>query len=507
MTHQKRLIVIGAGAGGLSAAIDLARSGHDVTVLERNGEAGGKIRERMVGHNRGIDVGPTVFTMRWIFDSLFEDAGANFDDALTLHPAEVLARHAWASDGKPNGQLDLYGDIDQSADAIAAFASPRDAQGYRDFCAQSQRVFDVLRDSFITDQRPSQWEVVKRVGAHRLPGWLATIRPWRTLWQELGSYFDDPRLRQLFARYATYVGSSPLSTPATIMLVAHVEQQGVWHVDGGMRAVARAMQALGESLGVDFRFEAPVARLRLTDHRASAVELETGEVIEADGIIFNGDISAIGQGLLGEALKSRAPVTTRKQRSLSAVTWSVHSPTSGFDLAFHNVFFADRYPNEFRAIFGDRTIAQMPTVYLCAQDRAESETASIEPGEAERLFLLVNAPADGDNKCQTPDQLEDLKRRVLKLLAICGLQIDDFDATASLTAPADFNTRFPATGGALYGQSSHGMMSTLKRNGARSKIPGLYFAGGSVHPGPGVPMATMSGRLAAQQYMADHHTA
>ncbi|MEL6379380.1 MAG: 1-hydroxycarotenoid 3,4-desaturase CrtD [Pseudomonadota bacterium] len=506
MTHRKHIIVVGAGAGGLSAAIDLARSGHDITVLERNSEAGGKIRQRLVKNNRGIDVGPTVFTMRWIFDSLFEDAGASFADALTLHPASILARHAWASNDKPNGKLDLYADIDRSAEAIAAFASPRDAEGYRQFCAQSQKVFDVLRDSFITDQRPSQLDVVKRVGVDRLAGWLATIRPWRTLWQELGTYFDDPRLRQLFARYATYVGSSPLATPATIMLVAHVEQQGVWHVDGGMRAVAQAMQSLGEGLGVTFRFDAPVARVRLTGRRASAVELETGEVIEADGIIFNGDISAIGGGLLGDELRSRAPVTPRKKRSLSAVTWSVHAPTSGFDLAFHTVFFADRYPNEFRSIFSDRTIAQMPTVYVCAQDRGENEAVPIQPGEDERLFLLVNAPADGDIKCHTPEQLEDLKMRVLKLLRVCGLHIDDFDATASLTEPADFSARFPATGGALYGQSSHGMMSTLNRNGARSQIPGLYFAGGSVHPGPGVPMATMSGRLAAQQYLADQRS-
>lgn len=491
---QDRVIVVGAGAGGLAAAVDLARRGADVTVLEAAAEAGGKIRQIRFG-DRGVDSGPTVFTMRWIFDELFADAGATLEDYLTLSPTSVLARHAW----RRGGRLDLYSDVDQSAQAIAEFASAEDADGYRAFCKRCEEIYLTLRDPFIRDQRPSHFDVVRRVGLANMPAFMGKIEPMKTLWGALERYFKDPRLLQLFGRYATYVGSSPFSTPATIMLVAHVERDGVWTADGGMRAVAGAMQQLAEQRGARFQFNATVSSVLVENGAARGVTLASGETLRADAVIFNGDISALGAGLLGGAASRAGRETSRRQRSLSAVTWSMLAKTKGFPLAFHNVFFAEDYKREFDDVFRRRVTPPAPTVYLCAQDRENGHS----PNGRERMFLLANAPADGDVAPMSNGQIETIKAQILSLLSSCGLETDVDDDHSVLTSPADFHARFPATGGALYGQTSHGMMATLARAGARTKIKGLYLAGGSVHPGPGVPMAAMSGRLAAALYAED----
>jgi 1-hydroxycarotenoid 3,4-desaturase len=487
---KDRVVVIGAGVGGLTAAVDLARSGADVVVLESAAYPGGKMRRVHTG-GVSIDAGPTVFTMRGIFQSLFEDAGTRLEDHLELIPVGLLARHAW----RHGGTLDLFADIDQSADAIGAFAGSENARGYREFCTRSAGIYRTLAGTFIGAQRPSIFDLTRRIGFDHLDRLLA-ISPMKALWPALADYFSDPRLRQLFARYATYVGSSPMLAPATMMLVAHVEQDGVWLVKGGMIRVAEALQRVGQSQGASYRFGSPVAEITIKRGRASGVTLANGEQIEAAAIVFNGDVSALAQGLLGGASARAAPSTARIERSLSAITWCLRAETKGFDLAHHNVFFAEDYPEEFEAIFQRREIANAPTVYVCAQDRGADTVP--EPGRPERLLVLINAPPDGDNREFDAEAYEE---RTLRLLKSCGLKIQSSNSVP--TTPTEFNRLFPGTGGALYGRANHTAFASFKRPGAASNLSGLYLAGGSVHPGPGVPMAAMSGRLAAARLLHD----
>jgi 1-hydroxycarotenoid 3,4-desaturase len=488
-----RVAVIGAGVGGLAAAADLARRGCEVTVFDMAPAPGGKMREVLVA-GRGVDAGPTVFTMRWIFEALFADAGRRLEDSLEVVSSDLLARHAW----RAGGRLDLFADIARSMDAIAQFASPEDARGYRDFCARGAAIYRTLAGPFIASERPSPLDLVRRVGVANL-GQLWRTVPLRTLWAALGEHFRDGRLRQLFGRYATYVGASPWWAPATLMLIAHVEQDGVWQVKGGMRAVARALHALGEGQGARFRFGARVAEILVENGRAAGLRLADGEAHRADAVVFNGDVSALGQGLLGAGARTAAPETPRGKRALSAITWCVNAPTSGFELAHHNVFFAEDYAAEFDAIFRHRSIGEAPTVYICAQDRgaAADEPA---PGEAERLLVLINAPADGDVARFDAARHE---AQAFGLLEACGLRVTRDPQRMVATTPEGFHALFPGTGGALYGRANHGMFGSFARPGAVSKLPGLYLAGGSVHPGAGIPMAAMSGRLAAARLMED----
>jgi 1-hydroxycarotenoid 3,4-desaturase len=323
----------------------------------------------------------------------------------------------------------------------------------------------------------------------------------KTLWDALGEHFRDPRLRQLFGRYATYCGCSPWLAPATLMLVAHVEQDGVWFVKGGMRRVADAIQRLAEGKGAEFRFGAEVAEIITRQGRACGVRLTSGEEITADAVVFNGDVAALAQGMLGQAPRSAAEDTPRAARSLSAVTWCVKAPTAGFPLVHHNVFFAEDYAAEFEAIFRRRDITATPTVYVCAQDREAGPGPTA--GTPERMLVLINAPPDGDRHGHTPDEVTELGERGFGLLQACGLDVARDAGTEVVTTPEGFARLFPGSGGALYGRASHGTTGTFARPGAVTRLPGLYLAGGSVHPGPGIPMAAMSGRIAAARLLED----
>ncbi|WP_144185294.1 1-hydroxycarotenoid 3,4-desaturase CrtD [Elioraea rosea] len=483
---ERHVVVIGAGMGGLAAALDLARQGARVTVLERAAAPGGKMREVMVA-GRPVDSGPTVFTMRWVLEALFAEAGVDFGALVPTEPLDVLARHAW----RDGARLDLHADRGASEEAIGAFAGAAEARGYRDFIVRAGEIYRTLEDSFMTDELPSPIGLARRVGVRGLPG-LMRISPFATLWDELGRHFRDGRLRQLFGRYATYCGASPFAAPATLMLIAHVEQEGVWAVQGGMHRIARALAGAVSHHGGIFRYGVDVAAILERSGRACGVRLASGEAIEADAVIANVDHAALREGRFGDGAAS-ATAGEAPPRSLSAVTWSLAAKAEGFPLLHHNVFFSEDYRSEFDQIVGQARLPDDPTIYVCAQDRGAGGVPA--PDAAERFLVLVNAPATGDRGAPSPSEIAQCEERTFGLLARAGLSLSTVERV--VTTPATFHAMFPATGGALYGRALHGWAASFQRPGARTRLPGLFLAGGSIHPGPGVPMAALSGRIAA----------
>jgi 1-hydroxycarotenoid 3,4-desaturase len=490
-------VVIGAGFGGLAAAVELALRGERVVVVERELVPGGKARTIDVG-GRAIDVGPTVLTMRWVFDAMFAAAGRRLDEAIGLTPAPVIARHAFGG----GATLDLFADLERSVRAVAAFAGEREAAAYRRFAAQGEATAAVVRGPFLESDRPSIGALVEN-GARLGLRSLGRIDAHRTMWRALSSTFTDPRLRALFGRYATYVGSSPFEAPATLNLIAHVEREGVSVVQGGMARLARAVADLAMGLGVTFRYGSRVRDLVVKDGRASGVVLEdpgaSRELLAASAVIANADVATLASGALGDASQKAVRAPRPALRSLSAITWAIVGRTAGFPLAHHNVFFSGDYPAEFEALFGQRRLAADPTVYVCAQDRVAHDDQALEGDE--RLFVIVNAPAAADTAALTTKEVERCERAMFSRLAKAGLAIAP--RAMVVTTPSSFEQLAPGTGGSIYGAAAHGPFSALARPSSQTKLPGLFLAGGSVHPGPGVPMAALSGRTAARAVLRD----
>lgn len=481
--------------GGLTSAALLAARGHDVTVLEKEAWVGGKAR-RVVVDGAEIDGGPTVFTYREVFDEVFAACGARLDDHVTARRADVIARHAWDE----SGTLDLFADPERSAAAVGAFAGAEAARGYQSFTHEAARIFDVLEEPFLRgDKASTPFPMMWRIGPWKMGDMLA-MRPFDRMWDALGGHFKDPRLQQLFGRYATYCGSSPFAAPATLMLIAHVEARGVWLIEGGIHGLARAVARLAERQGARVRTNAPVVEVLTANGRTSGVRLASGEVIPAEIVICNGDPSALATGRLGEDARRAVPAIPPAKRSLSALVWYAHTRTQGFELTHHNVFFSRDYAAEFREI-GAGTTPSEPTVYVCAIDRGAGDDAPPPQGR-ERLQIIVNAPADGDTHIYTPEERERCTHAMMATLRRCGLTLED-PLPYQLMTPEDWEGLFPATGGALYGRASHGWAASFQRQGPRTRLPGLYCTGGATHPAAGVPMAALSGQLAARVIAKD----
>ncbi len=488
------VIVVGAGVGGLSAAIALAASGVRVTVLERADRAGGKAREVVVA-GRALDAGPTVLTMRHVFDAVFEAAGARLDERVTLRRAEVLARHAWEG----GARLDLYADLERTADAIGRFAGAADARGYRRFCAYARALHERVEGPFLRAEKPTLRGVLREHGPGALAS-IARIDAWRTMWRSLGEHFRDPRLRQLFGRYATYAGSSPWRCPATLNVIAHVEREGVWYVDGGMYRLVEAMAALALDAGATLRCGAHVEEITVRDGRAAGVTLRGGERVEADAVVVNADTAALAEGRFGAGAARAWRRAPSADRSLSAVTYALIARAGGFPLVRHNVFFSRDYEREFGDLFERERLPDEPTVYVCAQDRGD-DGAPPDAGP-ERLLVLVNAPARGARRPFTQAEIDACTTRTRARLGALGLTLDWETERAETTTPDAFERMFPSTGGALYGPASHGWRSLMERAPSTSRVPGLLLAGGSAHPGAGLPMVARSGLLAARSALA-----
>lgn len=496
---KRNVVIIGAGVGGLAAALRLAAMGYDVSVVEKAARPGGKLRE-VEADGMAVDAGPTVFTMKWVFEEMMAAAGISLDEHLAFRTVERLARHAWL-DG---GRLDLFADVKRSAEAIGDFAGKAEAAGFLSFCARARQIHATLLEPFMKTSRPSPLGLMNRVGLRGL-GALARISPFTSLWRGLEDHFRDPRLLQLFGRYATYCGSSPFLAPATLMLVAHVEQEGVWLIDGGMHRLARALEAAAKGRGARFIYGETATRIDIANGRVAGVETASGLRLAADALILNADVAALAAGLFGADVAGATAPVARAARSLSAITWTLAARTDGFPLARHNVFFSKNYRAEFEDIFAHARLPRQPTVYVCAQDRDDlgDRLDGQAPARAERLLCLANAPADGDRDGSNEKEIGRCTEAAFDLLKACGLDLSFSPKACTRTTPADFERMFPATGGALYGRASHGWMASFMRPGSRTKVPGLYLAGGSVHPGPGVPMAALSGRQAAISVMED----
>lgn len=488
--HQ-RCVVIGAGMGGLATAIRLAAAGARVTLVEAQATPGGKMRS-LPSPVGPVDAGPTVLTLRQVFDDLFALAGERLEDHLTLVPQPILARHWWPE----GGPLDLTGDPETDARAIAAFAGAGEARAFRRFDRLAQGLHRAFDAPVMQAPRPQPGAILR--ATLRDPALWPALLPGLSLQRLLAWRFRDPRLRQVFARYATYVGGRPSHAPGVLALIWRAEAAGVWAVRGGMHRLALALADLARRLEVDLRLGQSVRRIVRQGGRVSAVQLADGTTLPCAACVHAGDPAALTRGLLGEGLGNALPPAATRPRSLSAWVWSFAARAEGplaADLIHHNVVFPADTAREFGPL-GRGEMPETPTLYLCAEDRADGT----RPQGPERFEIIVNAPP---GRADQPEDFARCQARTFLTLRRRGLWFTPEPGPEALTTPAMLDRLFPGSDGAIYGRSPEGTFAAFARPPARTRVPGLYLAGGGAHPGAGVPMAALSGRHAAEAVMAD----
>ena len=481
-------IVIGAGLGGLSAAIVLAARGERVTVLEQLDRPGGKMGEHMAEGFRW-DTGPSVLTMRDVYEQLFALAGRRIEDYVELVPLQPVTRYFW----REGTVLDATIDRSEMRRQIREF-SPRDVDRYDAFMDYAARLFATVKEPFLYRRKPALRDLLRLPLRDTLK-----IDALRTMSRSTEAAFHDPRLRQLFNRFATYNGSSPYNVPATLNSIAHVEMgAGAFYPRGGMVRMAQAYENLARELGVEIRCGATVRRICVEGGRAVGVELagvpESERLLHADAVVCNVDYVHARARFLD------AGPSTRLEPSCSGFVLMLGVRGVHEQLAHHNIFFNANYKREFDDIFERRVPCEDPTLYVCITSRSDPSHA---PAGCENWFVLVNAPYLSEawdwqiHAASYAAHIRSLLERHAGLDPAAVMYEKVF-------TPADLQRTYGGNRGAIYGFSSNGMAAAFLRPDNRdAEIRGLYYAGGSTHPGGGVPLVTLSGRAAAECLLED----
>ncbi len=487
-----RAVIVGGGIGGLSAAIRLAVRGWKVTLVEQNPQVGGKMSEISADGFRW-DTGPSVITMRHVLEELFNVAGAHLEDFLTLLPLDPLTRYFW-----PDGaSLDADARLSEMAAQIARF-DERDAEGYLRYLAYAAQIHRITGSVFIYDHPPRPQSFLKVP----LTDWLKAD-PFRTMDAAIRAHVRSPQMRQMLGRFATYVGGSPYEAPATLNVIAYVELVGgVWYPQGGVYAIARAFERLAESVGVEIITSNGARAIRVKDGQAVGATLNDDTDIDADAVICNVDVATAYQKLLPqtEPIRRRLASLVKHEPSCSGFVMMLGVEGQHEKLAHHNILFSRDYPREFRQIFKDRIPPDDPTIYISITSKSDPSHA---PEGCENWFVLVNAPAltDGFDWVDYAPRYRDL---ILNRIAEFGFNVRDKITSERILTPVDLQSMTGAFRGALYGASANSKWTAFRRPHNRCPdVRGLYFAGGTTHPGGGVPMVTLSGKVAAELALED----
>ena len=487
------ILIVGAGIGGLSAAIRLASAGQQVLVLEQNERVGGKMSEIYADGFRW-DTGPSVITMRHVFEDLFASAGRRMDDYLTLRPVDPLTRYFY-----PDGTVfDAVADRERMAANLRQIADERDVRGYFAYLDYARRIHDVTGAAFIYNDPPTLGRLA-RTPLRDMPA----VDPLRTMDGAIRSFVRSPKLRQLLGRFATYVGASPFLAPATLNVIAHVElSDGVWYPQDGVYSIAAAFERLARELGVEIRTGCRVERIETQRGTVTDVVLEGGERIAARAVIANVDVATVYEKLLPREGVNRQRVErlTNAEPSCSGFILLLGVEGESPALAHHNIFFSSDYRREFGDIFRRGVPPDEPTIYAAITSKTDPDHA---PPGCENWFVLVNAPAL-DARFDWSANADAYRDRVLDRLAGFGFDLRGRIRVERRLTPADLERLTGARRGALYGASSNDRFNALRRPHNRARdVRGLYFAGGTAHPGGGVPMVTLSGGVAARLLLQD----
>lgn len=493
-SHQ-RIGVIGGGLGGLAAACTLAARGHKVVLFERNEWLGGKAAQ-LTGAGFRFDMGPTIVTIPSVLRRIFSEAGRRMEDYLEL----IRLDPQWRCFFENGTFLDLKQDAEAMAKSLDQFApGTNSGAGYREFIALSRRLDDISQRNFFYKSIGGLRDMVdfKASFDPKLLGDVLAMRMGRSVAGTVRAFNPDPRVAQMVDHFTQYVGSSPYGSPAVLCGIAHMQHdEGVWYPIGGTRAVPLALEKLARELGVEFRLGKMISKVLTRDGAVRGVRTTTGEDIELAAVVSNCDSVRTHRELINGAVGAKFEKRRNYEAACSGVVLYLGLNKRYENLAHHDFVFSRDPHEEFDFIYKKGEPAPDPTCYLAATTCSEPATA---PAGGEALYVLVHTPylrPHHDWKKLFPAY-----RKVIleKLKRTGGMKdIEDRIVFESALTPQDINDRYHVLHGAIYGLASHGKFLGAFKPGNRSPdLRGFYLAGGSAHPGPGMPMVLMSGWIAA----------
>ena len=476
-------IVIGAGIAGLATSIRLAIKGYRVKVFEANTYPGGKLSSFKLGEYR-FDAGPPLFTMPHLVTQLFEMAGVNPKAHFDYEKKEVACHYFWSDQTK----FKAYSDRDLFLKEInEVFNEPKGK--VEEYLKRAKKKYDLTHSLFLENSLHKiktylSYDTIDAITK------LNCLDLFKTLHQVNEKTFSSPQLIQLFDRYASYNGSDPYQTSGIMTLIQHLEgYYGTFIPKKGMVSITQALHDLAIILGVEFHFNSPVTEIKVVSKAVQGV-LVKSEYFQADIVVSNMDVYPTYKKLLPNLKPPNR--TLNQERSSSAVIfyWGIEKSFS--ELELHNVFFSDDYQNEFVEIFKNQKIGDDPTIYI---NITSKDVPSDAPKGSENWFVLINAPADhGQDWDEIVNKLR--KQIILKLSKELKTPIEPLIACEEILTPPLIQEKTQSHMGALYGASSNNSMAAFLRHpNFSSSTKNLYFCGGSVHPGGGIPLCLLSAKI------------
>ena len=490
--QSKNAIIIGAGVGGMATAIRLAIQGYDIKVFEKNAHPGGKL-DMFEKDGYHFDTGPSLFTEPQNIEELFELAGEPIDNYFSYQKIDIACKYFYE-----NGKTVLaYTNAAQFAEELQTQLN-EPAANVTKYLKRSERIYENIGTVFLNHSlhKKRTW-LNKRIGKA-----LSTVRMnylLQSLHRHNSKKFSAPETVQLFDRFATYNGSDPYKAPSMLSMIPHLEQnQGTFYPRGGMISIANALYHLAKAKGVQFYFDTPVQRIIHYEGKVRGVVVKD-ENIHSDIVVSNVDIYFTCKHLLNDQFRLKKIL--KQERSSSAVIfyWGMGKPFP--QLQLHNIFFSADYKKEFKGIFNSKQLGEDPTIYVNITAKTENTMA---PAAKENWFVMVNVPA---NAGQDWEQ-EKIKLRAAIISKLNRMLKDDLESlieTEQAMDPVIIEERTSSYRGSLYGTSSNSKLAAFFRHpNFTGTIKGLYFCGGSVHPGGGIPLCLKSAKIVSELIEHDH---
>jgi phytoene desaturase len=491
-----KIVVIGAGVGGMSAAIRLAKAGHQVSIYEASDRTGGKCRTEWIG-DYAFDTGPSLMTLPAVYRDLFLKTGKRIEHILKINPVDPAFDYHFA-DGTQITFPNLS--INETCQAIDAAAGKLAGNQWHNLMQRAEHMWDVSRGPFVESELTSIAGLLKR---KNMLADLRVISPFTSLRKLTKKYTDNPYLTAIIDRYATYTGSDPRKVPAVLLTIAFIESSfGAWHIEGGLGQLSVALEERARLLGVEIHLNREVASITHSGDAATGIELHDGEIVLADAVVANADAHYVYNELLPTKLRATKPERKKlKKAEKSLAGFSLllgldNSKISGAipELKHHTIYFPENYEREFDQIFTEKVPVDDPTIYICYPH----DPAMLKSENKENWFVLINAPrhelSDGYDWSKNP---EVYAKKIIAKLDALGLRVSERLEVMEFRTPFDLQNSVKAPGGSIYGTSSNSARAAFQRARNRSPLKNLYCVGGSAHPGGGLPLVGLSAEIVA----------